>query len=48
MAMTADHNPQESNEKDWADRVGEHVSAIFIAALVALFAYAYLGPLVFR
>lgn len=46
--MTADHNPRKSNEKDWADRVGQRVSAIFIAALIALFAYAYLGPVVFR
>jgi hypothetical protein len=47
-AMTADGNAPESKTKDWADRVGERVSTIFIAALIALFAYAYLGPFVFR
>jgi hypothetical protein len=42
-AMTADDNAQ-----DWADRVGKHVSTIVIALLGALFAYGYLGQLVFR
>ena len=46
--MTADDNAHESNTQDWADRVGQRMSAIFIAALIALFAYAYLGPVVFR
>ena len=46
--MTADGNARESKTKDWADRVGERVSTMFIAALIALFAYAYLDPLVFR
>ena len=47
-AMVADGNAQESETQDWADRVGQRASAIFIAALAALFAYAYLGPAVFR
>ena len=46
--MTADGNTQKSETQDWADRVGQRASAIFIAALIALFAYAYLGPLVLR
>ena len=46
--MTADDNAQGSDTRDWADRVGQRASAVFIAALIALFAYAYLGPLVLR
>ncbi len=46
--MVADGNAQESETEDWADRVGQRTSAIFIAALAALLAYAYLGPAVFR
>jgi len=46
--MAADGNAQESETQDWADRVGQRASAIFIAALIVLFAYAYLGPVVFR
>jgi hypothetical protein len=46
--MTADGNAQELETQDWPDRVGQCASAIFIAALIALFAYAYLGPVVFR
>ena len=41
--MKADESTQ-----NWADRVGKRVSAIFIAILIALFAYAYLGPIVPR
>ncbi len=33
--------------QDWADRVGKHISTVVIALLAALFAYAYLVPLVF-
>jgi hypothetical protein len=47
-AMTANGNARDPKTNDWADRVGERVSTIFIAALIALFAYAYLGPFVFR
>ena len=46
--MTADDNAQELNTQDWADRVGKRASAIFIALLIALFSYGYLGPLVLR
>ena len=47
-AITADDNAQQSSPQDWADRIGQRASTIFIAALIALFGYAYLGPLVFR
>jgi hypothetical protein len=33
--------------QDWADRVGRHVSTIVIVALAAMFAYGFLGRLVF-
>ena len=39
--MKADESTQ-----NWADRVGKHVSAIFIALLIAMFAYAYLGQFI--
>ena len=37
----------EESQQDWADRVGKRVSTIFIALMIALFAYGYLGRLVF-
>jgi len=33
-------------EQDWADSVGRHIATIVIAALLAMFAYGYLGPFV--
>ncbi len=32
---------------DWADRAGERISTIFIAALALMFAYGYLGHFFF-
>ena len=37
----------DKNVRDWADRIGEHGSTVVIAFLIALFAYGYLGWLVF-
>jgi hypothetical protein len=37
----------DDNAQDWADRVGRRVSAIFIALLIALFAYGYIGQFIF-
>ncbi len=37
----------DENTRDWADRVGEHVSTIVIAMLIAMFAYGYLSHLIF-
>ncbi len=34
--------------QDWADRVGKHISTAAIAMLAAMFAYGYLGWLVWR
>jgi hypothetical protein len=45
--MTADDNAQELKTQDWADLVGKRTSAIFIAALIVMFVYAYLGRLIF-
>ena len=38
----------DESELDWADKVGKRVAAIFIAGLLALFTYGFLGPLLFR
>jgi hypothetical protein len=37
----------DDSAQDWADRIGRNVSTAVIAALAALFAYAFLGRLVF-
>jgi hypothetical protein len=37
----------DDSAQDWADRIGRHVSTAVIAALAMLFAYAFLGRLVF-
>jgi len=37
----------DENTRDWADRVGEHVSTMVIAMLIAMFAYGYLSHLIF-
>ena len=46
VALLGSRIVEESNQ-DWADRVGKRVAAIVIALLIALFAYGYLGWLVF-
>jgi len=35
----------DKNAQDWADRIGMHVSTVFIALLALLFAYGFLRPL---
>ena len=35
--------PGRRAQQDWADRIGKRISTILIAALIALFAYGYLG-----
>ena len=37
----------DENVPDWADRVGEYVSTVFIAILIAMFTYGYLSHLIF-
>ena len=37
----------DDSAQDWADRIGRLVSTAVIAALAALFAYEFLGRLVF-
>ncbi len=41
--MMADDDAQ-----DWADRIGRRVATLVIVLLIALFAYGYPSPLVFR
>jgi hypothetical protein len=35
----------DENAQDWADRIGMHISTVFIALLALLFAYGFLKPL---
>jgi hypothetical protein len=38
----------DENAHDWADRIGMHVSTIFVALLALLFVCGYLIPLLIR
>ncbi len=47
MPVAAWTNAMHHSNGDWADRIGERISTIFIAALALMFAYGYLGHFFF-